>query len=197
MRVLTFNQKLLGVGGIIALLTLAVAVVKPAGGHDLPHFKCVICLAEQIKNRNPLQLIDLRSDSLYQSFHLPSAVSNPYESFDHSTLSEERTLIFYSGDDLISRRFWVDLPDSVKERSFILYGGIRDWYERLLFPKLPLNPQVSDTGMVNRVKQLSEFYSGQPEFTNDFTLLDYYYKDLKNAPWPKYNRVGSMIRRGC
>jgi len=53
-----------------------------------------------------------------------------------------------------------------------------NWYDRLLYPKIPLIIPNEDSLLVEKIKELSRFYGGQPEFVKDPDVLLYYHKDI-------------------
>jgi hypothetical protein len=200
MTQLTFNQKLAAAAFLLATASLVVAPAFPNGPKSVsqaPRFVSVLSLAEQIKNREPLVLIDLRAPDLYDEFHLPTAVSMSLNEIQEKGLPEGKTYVFYSGDDLLTRHLWISLPPEAKRRSSILYGGVHDWYDRLLYPTLPLVAHGDDSVMTEKVNALTRFYGGQAEFEKDSSGLAYYSKDLSKAAWPVVKRVGKLARKGC
>ena len=107
-------------------------------------------------------------------------------------------MLFYSGDDGLARNLWSKLPLRTKQRSFILYGGAYDWYHKILYPKLPITvSDPRDLDIQETVMKLSEYYGGQAKFDGSRNVLDYYFKDLTNASWPKSKRHSTLVRRGC
>lgn len=198
MNISSLNQKLALLGIGIILVTLMVALTFPDGYKEVnkqPNFIGVVELAEKIRSREDFTLIDLRDTASYEEFHLPTAQLIPLEEF--SLKSQVGKVICYSGDDLLARRLWDSLSKSERERTFILYGGVRDWFDYLLYPTLPYGEAVSDPVLLNRIHKLCEFYSGFADFEKDPALMDYYNLDLTRAPWPKVQRSGSLVRKGC
>lgn len=192
------KDKILVAGIAFVLAGLALAIASPNGWNNVnrqPNFIGVVELAEKIKNRENIVVIDLRDLASYDEFHLPTAQHIPFEKFTLDNLNV--TTVFYSGDDLLSRRLWDSLPDSMRTRSMILYGGVRDWYDRLLYPKLPFGKEVKDKALFERVHSLCQFYGGFAEFVSEKGLMDYYTNDLSVAPWPTFQRSGGLMRKGC
>jgi hypothetical protein len=200
MTQLTFNQKLAAMAFLLAVASLIASLAFPNGPKSVsqaPRFVSVLSLAEQIKNREPLVLIDLREPDLYDEFHLPTAVSISLNEIQEKGLPEGKTYVFYSGDDLLTRHLWISLPQAIKKRSSILYGGVHDWYNYLLYPALPLVVHGEDSVITEKVNALTRFYGGQAEFEKDSSRLAYYSKDLSKAAWPVVKRVGKLARKGC
>ncbi|MEQ8807924.1 MAG: rhodanese-like domain-containing protein [Imperialibacter sp.] len=200
MTQLTFNQKLAAAAFLLAVASLIASLAFPNGPKSVSHaprFVSVLTLAEQIKNREPLVLIDLREPDLYEEFHLPTAVSMSLHEIQEAGLADGVTYVFYSADDLLTRHLWILLPPAIKKRSSILYGGVHDWYNHLLYPTLPLEIHGEDSVMAEKVEALTRFYGGQAEFEKDSMGLAYYRKDLGKASWPVVKRVGKLMRKGC
>ncbi|WP_436515905.1 rhodanese-like domain-containing protein [Ekhidna sp. To15] len=191
-------NNLLLAGFAFILAGIAVAIATPDGLNGVnkqPNFIGVVELAEKIKNQEKFSLIDLRDSASYAEFHIPKAKNNSLQSLDLKTIKEPT--IFYSGDDLLDRRIWDLLPDSLRTKSHILYGGIRDWYDHLLYPTLPFGDHVNDEKLFKQVHDLCQFYGGYADFKADSLLLDYYRIDLSNSKWPKVKSVSKLVRKGC
>ncbi|MCB0839694.1 MAG: rhodanese-like domain-containing protein [Bacteroidetes bacterium] len=184
----------------LAGIALLLALLAPNGWNNVnqsPRFIDVVSLAGKIKNREKLQIIDLRTEEEYSEFHIPSAINIPLEEWGQSSPQNNQTLIFYSGDDWLARQLWNSLTDSLKEKSFILYGGVHDWYDKLLYPTLPLNAKEEDLELSEKVHELCKFYGGFAEFVDDSLLMNYYQMNLKEAGWPEPDRVVGLVRKGC
>ena len=101
--------------------SLIFGFVRPNGftTSDQPNFISVVELAEQIKDRKEIRLIDLRDSMEYQAFHLPGALQE-----DNLKPEEGTPYIVYSGDDLLARRFWNGLNESEREQVQVLSHGM-------------------------------------------------------------------------
>lgn len=191
-------NNLLLAGFAFILAGIAVAIATPDGFNGVnkqPNFIGVVELAEKIKNQEEFTLIDLRDSASYVEFHIPRAKNHTYQSYDLKTI--KGTTVFYSGDDLLARRVWDSLPDSLKEESLILFGGVRDWYDHLLYPTLPFGDHVSNEKLFKQVHDLCQFYGGYADFKADSSLLDYYKVNLSTVKWPKPKVGGKLVRKGC
>ena len=192
-----FPRPLLTILGLV-LASLIMALAYPEGLNRVkrqPQFIGVVELAEKIKNRESFTLIDLRDSAEYHEFRIPSAIHVPLGEISAAHL--EAPVIFYSGDDLLTRRLWDSLPDSLRDQTVIVYGGVRDWYSHLLYPTLPFGEVGGDSVLLERVHELCEFYGGYAEFEEDPSLMDYYKKDLSRVKWPAPSRSGALARKGC
>ncbi len=201
MNSMSFNKKLAVLGFILAFLAMIFSFFTPDGlngVHEKPNYISILTLAEKIKSREHLDLIDLRSEAAYLKFHLPTAQKVSVNEWLSNTITHKDTIVFYSGDDKLTQQLWQELPDTLKPKVKILYGGVHDWYERLLYIKLPVTFPTKDSVIVERIKILNKFYGGRTEFIEDHHLLDYYHTDLTKMGWKhhKGSRHG-LVRKGC
>lgn len=182
----------------VILAGLIVGMTFPEGFQRVnrqPNFVHVLQLAERIKNREDFVLVDLRDSTAYASFHLPGAKHLPLEDLDPSAIRPGT--VFYSGEDVLARRLWDQLPDTLRDEVYILYGGVTDWYDHILYPTLPFGTYVTNAELVDRIDRLSRFYGGYAEFKADKELLNYYQINLHEVHWPKVQPKGQLVRKGC
>lgn len=200
MKKFSLNQKLAVLALTLAFLGLVSSFVSPDGVKNVnqkPNYISVVELAKMIQNREELQLFDLRTKELFDEFHIPTARHFPLDSLLNQEKFDDGLLVFYSGDDVLSRRMWQHLPGSDRGHSFIVYGGIHDWYDHLLYPELPRKIEAMDSSIFRNVHDLSLFYGGQAEFVEEQEVMDYYRRDLREVSWPKSQRENALERKGC
>ncbi len=193
-----FNNKTLMMIGGVLMACLIMSLAFPEGFNRVnrqPNFIGVVELAQMIKNRESMLLVDLRDREAYEAFHIPSATHIPFNEVNGDLF--EQPMIFYSGDDLLARKLWDSLPDSLRDRTTIVYGGVRHWYDHVLYPTLPFGKGLADSVLLDQIHELCEFYGGFAEFERDNTLLNYYKQDLKKVTWPRVQIGGKLMRKGC
>ena len=195
-KALNHKLVLLGIAGLLSCLVLG--LIAPGGldaARHSPHFISAIKLAERIKNRESIQVIDLRDSVAYAEFNIPRSRRLSIAQALAAPMEGDR--VYYSGQDLLARKLWASLPDSVRARSYVLHGGIEAWYQQVLHPTLPRKPRGEDRPLVQHLNALIQFYGGEATFTEDSTVLDVYRVNLSNAPWPKTQLVTGEMRKGC
>jgi hypothetical protein len=195
---LSLNKRLAGLAFVLAASAMVASFVAPEGlknENERRPFISVVTLANAIKNREEFLLIDLRDAEAYEEFHLPSAVNIPYDSA--LAMDFESKVIFYSGDDYLAKRLWEKRYETLGPNTMVLYGGVHDWYEKLLYPELPIKITEEQRSMVNQVIELSTYYGGQIEFVESQEVLDYYEYDLNKKYWPRAKRTDGLVRKGC
>ncbi|MBO6522661.1 MAG: rhodanese-like domain-containing protein [Balneolaceae bacterium] len=194
---LNINHKLALAAFILSVSALGVSVfsgdTSSAKNEDEPQYITVLELAEQIKNREDFLLIDLRSLSDYNQFNIPTAKHLPIaELYDFNTEMEVQLIVYAEADSLSSLAFSV-LKDKGFENMLVLKGGIQDWYNRLLYPKMPLTIPEEDIEIANHVKELSAYFGGRSQFVDEGNPLEYYKSTSSNQPKIK----SQLVRMGC
>ena len=196
MSLLHYRLALAAMVGILSCV--ATGILAPHGvfqDRNTPQFMSAIKLAERIKNRESIQVIDLRDSAAFAEFNLPRSRRLSIAQALAAQMEGDR--VYYSGQDLLARKLWASLPDSVRARSYVLHGGVEAWYQQVLHPTLPRKPRGEDRPLVQHLNALIQFYGGEATFTEDSTVLDVYRVNLSNAPWPKTQLVTGEMRKGC
>ena len=199
MSKISFNKKLAVVAFILSFFAMIFSFIFPKGlkNKEKPKYISVYTLAQKIKNKENIQVIDLRKNADFKKFHIPTAKNILIKNWLKPSEESSDLLVFYSGDDFLTRKLWIQLPESIKKISTVLYGGIHDWYEMLLYPKLPINASKKDSIILKNIKTLTKYFGGKIEFVNDYKTLNYYKKDISNANWSSKNRKNSLVHKGC
>jgi uncharacterized membrane protein YedE/YeeE/rhodanese-related sulfurtransferase len=118
-------------------------------------------VASWIKDRRPgLRIIDLRSASTFDDYHVPTAEQHSVESLTMLSVSRDETLVLYGSDE----RQAVEALTIVRGRAqaFILSGGVTSWLDEVMSPTLPANASTQQTAAFARVSELSRYFGGTP-----------------------------------
>ena len=192
------NIKLAVIAFGLAVLAMVLSLIYPYGLKEVnqpPNFIDVLTLAQTIKDREPVLLIDLRDKKKFGEFHLPTAINLSVNDAVSKIKGSSTPVVFYSGDDERSKQLWSLLPDPLKAKSKVLYGGVHDWYDRILYPSLP--PKKIKGKLVKKIIELNNFYGGKVKFVGDSTILNYYEQDFSQKLWPAVYRSKKLFREGC
>ncbi|MEO7455092.1 MAG: rhodanese-like domain-containing protein [Gemmatimonadaceae bacterium] len=121
-------------------------------------------LAQWIKDRKPgLRVLDIRSDSEFNEFHIPSAERLPLEELTKLRPKGNETLVLYSEGGAHAAQGWVLLRSVGFDKVYFLKGGLLDWMDDVMSPMIPeagISP-ASDSMRV-RVGALSRYFGGLP-----------------------------------
>jgi rhodanese-related sulfurtransferase len=114
-------------------------------------------LAQWIRDRKPgLRVLDVRSDSEFATYHIPSAERMPLTALASLAPRSGETLVLYSEGGAHAAQGWVLLRAAGHHNVYFLRGGLLDWMEEVMSPVLP-----ADTTSA-RVAALSRYFGGVP-----------------------------------
>ena len=114
-------------------------------------------LAQWIRERKPgLRVLDVRSDSEFAVYHIPSAERMPLSTIATLKPDDGETLVLYSEGGAHAAQGWVLLRTTGHRNVYFLRGGLLDWMEDVMSPALP-----ADTSRA-RIAALSRYFGGTP-----------------------------------
>lgn len=137
------------VGG--ALAVVAGNPTRPVGGtvdvtelariveHEEDHVTAVK-LAKWIRDdKAGLRILDIRSDSEFDDFHIPRATHMPLADIARMPLDSAATYVLYSEGGTHAAQGWFLLRARGVKNAFFLRGGLYEWLEEVM------NPRVAST----------------------------------------------------
>jgi len=107
-------------------------------------------VADMIIQQDPsLQLIDVRSQSEFEKFHLPGAVNIPLNdllSVEWITVFDQdvKMNVLYSNGNSKSLEAWMLLRQKGYKQNYIMNGGLNYWAETIMNPKKPASTSPDD-----------------------------------------------------
>lgn len=123
----------------------------------------VMQLAEWlIEGKADFTLIDLRSEKSFEEYSIPNSVNIQLQNLLDSDLMRNEKIILYSDDDIASAQAWFILRSANYKYVYILKGGMNEWKEKILFPKLSENSSQEEKNEFEKVKQISLYFGGSP-----------------------------------
>jgi rhodanese-related sulfurtransferase len=109
-----------------------------------------------------LTLVDLRSRSAFESYHIPGAVRLGADDLAQASLPEATIVVLYDEAELSAPRVWLLLKAQGYARVYVLAGGLAAWENEVLHPPLP--PGMSrdaEKEFADRLER-SRFFGGSP-----------------------------------
>jgi hypothetical protein len=152
-------------------------------------------------------VLDVRSDSEFADFHIPTAQRFPLESLTTLKPASDETLVLYSEGGAHAAQAWVLLRALGHDHVYFLRGGLLDWMDDVINPTLPSTPDSAST----RVAALSRYFGGSPHvrFSTDGPATSAPVSPTKStstsptkpasnaAPPTAAEAVARLRRRGC
>ena len=121
-------------------------------------------LAAWIRDRKTgLRVIDVRSDSEFTAFHIPSAEHMQLTALASMKPQSGETIVLYSEGGAHAAQGWVLLRSLGYRNVFFLRGGLLDWMEDILAPTIAeRSGDVKQDAARDSVVALSKYFGGSP-----------------------------------
>lgn len=116
-----------------------------------------------IKGKADFRLLDLRSEKEYADYHIPQAENVSLAGLSDYPLLRNEKILLYSGGGIHSAQAWFLLKSRGYKGVYILMGGLEEWQDRILFPKLPENADQRELAAFEKTKNVSLHFGGQPQ----------------------------------
>ena len=91
-----------------------------------------------IEGRNDFLLVDVREAAEFAAYHIPGAVNVPLAAISGDLASRNERIVFYSDGGIHAAQAWLLLRSLGFDRAYLLFGGLEEWKDSVLFPKAPL-----------------------------------------------------------
>ena len=171
---LTLNQKLalaavaLGALALFAApypgskVTLDARELALVVGTEADHVEAPELAAWIIENRADYRLVDLRTESEFATYSIPTAVNIPVSVLPEAGLGRQEKIVLYSEGGIHSAQAWMLLRAQGYKSVYMLKGGLDEWKDRVVFPVVADNPTPAERARDERVKSISAYFGGQP-----------------------------------
>ncbi|HCA81227.1 MAG TPA: hypothetical protein DEP53_15960 [Bacteroidetes bacterium] len=116
-----------------------------------------------ITGKADYRLIDLRKESEFLEYHIPTAENIQLPSISDGQLNRTEKIILYSDGGIHSAQAWFLLKANGYKGVYILRGGLEDWKDKILFPRLPDNAPPTEVAAFEKAKLVSTFFGGSPQ----------------------------------
>jgi rhodanese-related sulfurtransferase len=116
-----------------------------------------------IEGTSDFRLIDLRSEAEYASYHIPGAENVQLTALPDYGLLRNEKIVLYSEGGIHSAQAWFLLKAKDYKGVYMLLGGLEDWKDLILFPKLPANASPDQLAAFEKTKKVSTFFGGTPQ----------------------------------
>lgn len=150
-------------------------------------------LAAWIRARKEgLRVFDVRPDSEFQAYHIPSAERAGLRELAKRSPMAGETLVLYSGGGAHAAQAWVLLRASGHRDVYFLSGGLVEWMDDVMSPTLPpRSGEAQRDSIIARAGELSRYFGGVPR-TGAVPL-----PDVGGIESSVVSAVARARRRGC
>ncbi|MBI1809149.1 MAG: rhodanese-like domain-containing protein [Gemmatimonadetes bacterium] len=120
-------------------------------------------LARWIKDRREgLRVVDLRSDSEFVEYHLPTAERVPVDSLAHASFRRGDVIVLYSEGGGHAAQGWVFLRAIGYPHVYVLRDGLYGWLDDVMNASVPENATPAQRAAFEQAAELSRYFGGQP-----------------------------------
>lgn len=116
-----------------------------------------------IQGKADFRLIDLRSEKEFSEYHIPASENVTITGLSKHPLYRNEKIVLYSEGGIHSAQAWMLLKAHGYKGVYMLTGGLEEWTDKILFPKLPLNPTADQLTAFEKIKEVCKFFGGSPQ----------------------------------
>lgn len=139
-----------------------------------------------IQNKTDYRLIDLRTEKEFNDYHIPNAENIPVTGLETANINRNEKIVLYSEGGIHSAQAWMLLRAKDYKGVYILFGGLEEWQEKILFPNLPETASEEQKKAFEKTKEISKFFGGSPTVGGTADLK----KDMPKMEMPKVQSPG-------
>jgi rhodanese-related sulfurtransferase len=116
-----------------------------------------------IQGKSDFKIFDLRTEKEFSEYHIPGAELVPLAELNEYPLLRNEKVVLYSEGGIHSAQAWLLLRAKGYGTVYMLFGGLEEWTDKILFPKLPQNATQEQITAFEKMKEVSKFFGGSPQ----------------------------------
>ncbi len=116
-----------------------------------------------IQGKSDYRLLDLRTEKEFSEYHIPTAENAALADLSNYPITRNEKIILYSEGGIHSAQAWFLLKAMGFKGVYMLFGGLEEWNDKILFPKIPESPTQDQLAAFNKIKEVSKYFGGSPQ----------------------------------
>ncbi len=116
-----------------------------------------------IQNKADYRLIDLRTEKEYTEYNIPTAENIVLSNLLNAGLQRNEKIVIYSEGGIHAAQAWFLLKAKDYKSVYILFGGLEEWKDKILFPRIAENASAEQQKAFEKSKQVSKYFGGSPQ----------------------------------
>jgi len=116
-----------------------------------------------IQSKADYRLIDLRTEKEFGEYNIPTSENIPLSNLLNAGLQRNEKIVIYSEGGIHSAQAWFLLRARDYKSVYILFGGLEEWKDRILFPRFADNATPEQMQAFEKIKQVSKYFGGTPQ----------------------------------
>ncbi|HOI28231.1 MAG TPA: rhodanese-like domain-containing protein [Melioribacteraceae bacterium] len=119
-----------------------------------------------IKGKSDYRLVDIRSEKEFGNYNIPGSENIPITGLLDGNLSRNEKIVLYSEGGIHSAQAWFLLKAKEFKNVYILRGGLDEWNDLVLFPKLSANATEQEKARFEILSAISRYFGGAPQLVS-------------------------------
>ena len=115
-----------------------------------------------VQGRSDYRLIDLRAESDYAAYHIPTAENVTVAALPEFPFLRTEKIVLYSDGGIHAAQAWMLMRAQGYRAVYTVLGGLEGWKDEVLYPALPAQASAADRARFERAAALSRFFGGAP-----------------------------------
>ena len=115
-----------------------------------------------VQGRSDYRLIDLRAESDYAAYHIPTAENVTVAALPEFPFLRTEKIVLYSDGGIHAAQAWMLMRAQGYRAVYTVLGGLEGWKDDVLYPALPAQASAADRARFERAAALSRFFGGAP-----------------------------------
>jgi rhodanese-related sulfurtransferase len=116
-----------------------------------------------IQSKADYRLIDLRTEKEYGEYNIPTSENILLPDLLKAGLQRNEKIVIYSEGGIHSAQAWFLLRARNYKSVYILFGGLEEWKDKILFPRIAENASPEQQKAFEKIKQVSKYFGGTPQ----------------------------------
>ena len=117
-----------------------------------------------IEGRNDFLVVDVRDAKDFAEYHIPGAINIPLAAITHDFAARNERIVFYSDGGIHAAQAWLLLRSLGFKGVYMLFGGLEEWKDVVLFPKAPAaDAPAKDQIDFARRAAVAKHFGGTPQ----------------------------------
>jgi len=119
-------------------------------------------LADRIVQGNiNFRLLDLRSESDYATYHIPTAINMEIAGIDFNALPHNESIILYAKDGVQTAQAWFLFKAKGYKSVYMLADGLDSWMNEVLYPGKPIVETPDALAEFAKKVEVAKFFGGK------------------------------------
>jgi hypothetical protein len=115
-----------------------------------------------VQGRSDYRLIDLRAESDYAAYHIPTAENVTVAALPEFPLLRTEKIVLYSDGGIHAAQAWMLMQAQGYRVVYTVLGGLDAWKDEVLYPALPAQASASERARFERAVAVARFFGGEP-----------------------------------